>query len=66
MITPFVIYFAQHVLISFGLGRGEFSFVNNANLYNVYSQTLYIYLLELLGLFIIDICVFIKIKKDVL
>lgn len=66
MITPFVIYFAQHVLISFGLGRGEISFVNNANLYNVYSQTLYIYLLELLGLFIIDICVFIKIKKDVL
>ena len=66
VITPFVIYFAEHVLLSFGLGSSDISLMSNANLYNVYAKNLQLYLIELLCLLVIDLCIFIKVRKDVL
>lgn len=66
MLAPFVFYFAEHVLLSFGLNRSEWSLMSNANLYNVYSKTLLIYFIELMTLFLLNLCILIKVKRDVL
>lgn len=66
MITPFVIYYAQHVLCSFGFGHGEISLITNANLYNVFDSNFLIYIGELVLLLVVDLLILFKIKKDVL
>lgn len=66
MITPFVLYFAEHVLFSLGFGRGELSLLNNSNLYNVFSINMWMYVVQLCILLIIDLLFLIRIKKDVL
>lgn len=66
MITPFVLYFAEHVLLCLGLGRGELSLLNNSNLYNVFSVNMWMYVVELSVLLVIDLLFLIRIKKDVL
>ena len=66
MITPCVLYFAEHVLFSLGFGRGELSLLNNSNLYNVFSINMWMYVVQLCILLIIDLLFLIRIKKDVL
>lgn len=66
MLTPFALYYALHTFSIVGLNRIEWSIMNNANLYLVNKDTLYVYIIELVVLFLLDICVMIKIKKDVI
>ena len=64
--APFILYFAEHVFLSFGLGNKEASLLSNANLYNVFSWNVKLYFLELFGLLIFDLLILYKIRRDVL
>lgn len=66
MVTPFILYFAEHVFFTFGLNHTNSSLLNNANLYNVFTDNISILIVQILILILIDACFFICIRKDVL
>lgn len=66
MVTPFVIYFAQHVLFCIGFRSSELSLLNNSSLYLVYKDSCYLYFIELLILLVIDLGILLKIRRDIL
>lgn len=65
-ITPFIIYFSGHVLLSFGLGMAGISLMNNASLYNTFSNNVGALLIQFAILLVADLAFFYRVRKDVI
>ena len=61
-LTPFILYFSEHVFLTIGLGLKHMSLLGLANMYNVYINNINI----LAGLFIVNMLFFIRVRGDVL
>lgn len=64
-ITPFILYFSEHVLLTFGLGFAGISLMNNASLYNTYYNHVGALLIQFTVLIFMDATFFYRIRKDV-
>ncbi|MGN0318401.1 MAG: hypothetical protein ACI4E1_10780 [Lachnospira sp.] len=65
-ITPFIIYFSGHVLLTFGLGMVGISLMNNASLYNTFSNNVGALLIQFAILLVADLAFFYRVRRDVI
>lgn len=65
-ITPFILYFSGHVLLTFGLGIAGISLMNNASLYNTFYKNVGPLLIQFAVLVLVDMTFFYRIRKDVI
>lgn len=65
-LTPFILYFSEHVFLTIGLGLKRRSLLTLTNMYNIFTKDIAILLIQLTALFIINMLFFLRVKKDVL
>lgn len=65
-LTPFILYFSEHVFLTIGLGLKHMSLLGLTNMYNVYINNINILIIQLAVLFIVNMLFFIRVRGDVL
>lgn len=66
LLVPFIIYFSEHVIISFGFNRHDTSLLLATNIINLRYENLLFYLLQIIVLFLFDVLFFFRIRRDVI
>lgn len=66
MVTPFILYFSEHVLFEFGINLSNSSLLSLGNLYNVFNYNVKYLIIQFFVLLIIDASFLLRIKKDVI